>query len=65
MAWDALTASDEVKAADWIRDRLHPFAQYVDGSNKLIEEIVANPVLEALAATTSQGMTAYSDPINS
>jgi hypothetical protein len=29
MGWDALTASDEVEAADWIRDRLHPFAQDV------------------------------------
>lgn len=29
MGWDALTATDEVEAADWIRDRLHPFAQNV------------------------------------
>jgi hypothetical protein len=29
MGWEALTATDEVKAADWIRDRLHPFAQDV------------------------------------
>jgi hypothetical protein len=29
MGWDALTASDEVNVADWIRDRLHPFAQDV------------------------------------
>lgn len=29
MGWDALAASDEVKAADWIRDRVHPFAQDV------------------------------------
>jgi hypothetical protein len=29
VGWEALTGSDEVKAADWIRDRLHPFAQDV------------------------------------
>jgi hypothetical protein len=29
VGWDSLTASDEVEAADWIRDRLHPFAQDV------------------------------------
>jgi hypothetical protein len=29
MGWEALTASDEVKAADWIRERMHPFAQDV------------------------------------
>ena len=29
MGWETLTPSDEVEAADWIRDRLHPFAQDV------------------------------------
>ncbi len=29
MGWDALTASDSVDAADWIRYRVHPFAQDV------------------------------------
>ena len=29
MGWETLTPSDEVKAADWIRDRMHPFAQDV------------------------------------
>jgi hypothetical protein len=29
VGWDALTASDEMKVADWIRDRLHPFGHDV------------------------------------
>ena len=29
MGWENLTVSDEVNAADWIRERLHPFAQDV------------------------------------
>jgi hypothetical protein len=37
---------------------------YVGGSSKLIEEMLANPLMEALAATPSQGITAYSDTIN-
>lgn len=38
---------------------------YVGGSSKLIEEILAHPLLEALPATIDQGITAYSDAINS
>ena len=37
---------------------------YVGGSNQLIEEILADPLLEALAATTSQGITVDSDTVN-
>lgn len=38
---------------------------YVGGAGELIEEILAHPRLEAMPATTSQGITAYSDTINS
>lgn len=38
---------------------------YVGGSSKLIEEILAHPVLEALPATLDQGITADSDAVNS
>ena len=38
---------------------------YVGGSNKLIEEILAHPRLEALPATISDGITADSDTVNS
>ena len=37
---------------------------YVGGSKQLIEEILADPLLEALAATTSQGITVDSDTVN-
>jgi hypothetical protein len=32
MSWKTLTPSDEVEAADWIRERLHPFAAYDVGA---------------------------------
>jgi hypothetical protein len=32
MNWKTLTPSDEVEAADWIRERLHPFAAYDVGA---------------------------------
>ncbi len=32
MSWQTLTPSGEVQAADWIRERLHPFAAYDVGS---------------------------------
>jgi hypothetical protein len=32
MSWKTLTPSDEVEAADWIRERLHPFSAYQVGS---------------------------------
>jgi hypothetical protein len=38
---------------------------YVGGPKELIEEILAHPLLEALPATTSDGITAYSDTVNS
>lgn len=38
---------------------------YVGGSTRLIQEIVAHPLLEALPATIDQGITADSDAINS
>jgi hypothetical protein len=38
---------------------------YVGGSSKLIEEILAHPLLEALPATIYQGITADSDTVNS
>lgn len=38
---------------------------YVGGSNELIEEILAHPLLEALPATISEGITADSDTVNS
>jgi hypothetical protein len=38
---------------------------YVGGSTKLIEEILAHPLLEALTATIDQGITAVSDTVNS
>jgi hypothetical protein len=38
---------------------------YVGGSNQLIEEILAHPLLEALPATIDQGITADSDAVNS
>ncbi|TME00200.1 MAG: hypothetical protein E6I71_16745 [Chloroflexi bacterium] len=38
---------------------------YVGGSRSLIEEVVAHPLLESLPATTSDGITADSDKVNS
>jgi hypothetical protein len=38
---------------------------YVGGPTKLIEEILAHPLLEALPATVDQGITADSDSVNS
>lgn len=38
---------------------------YVGGTNELIEEVLAHPLLEALPAATDQGITAYSDTVNS
>lgn len=38
---------------------------YVGGSARLIEEILAHPLLEALPATIDQGITADSDTVNS
>jgi hypothetical protein len=38
---------------------------YVGGSTKLIEQILAHPLLEALPATLHQGITADSDSVNS
>lgn len=32
MSWKTLTPSNEVEAADWIRERLHPFAAYDVGA---------------------------------
>jgi hypothetical protein len=38
---------------------------YVGGSSKLIEEILAHPLLEALPATIDQAINAESDAVNS
>jgi hypothetical protein len=37
---------------------------YVGGSQELIEEILADPSLEALPAALDHGITAFSDKVN-
>jgi hypothetical protein len=37
---------------------------YVGGSKKLIEEILADPSLEALPAALDHGISAFSDTVN-
>ena len=61
MQWPRLPLSDQVQAADWIRDSLHPFAQDV-GS---VVAILNDPAIEALETSPADGITYDIDKINS